>query len=250
MTDEPAERPSPWRRLRRFVVESVVLVVLAVVVAAVLRVFVVQPFFVPSGSMQPTIEKHERIVVKKFGEVERGDVVVFEDPAAWLPPAERPERRTGVLGRGMEFVGLLPPSDKGYLVKRLIGLPGDHVVCCDGDGRLTVNDQPLAETDYLFTGNKPSEEPFDVVVPRDRVWVMGDHRLSSGDSRVHLGPEDRTAFVPMDNVVGRAFAAVWPIGDTRWLDRPTTFEAVPKPSKPAPGEPVVNAPPGRSDARR
>lgn len=229
--------PSGWQRLRRFLTEFVVLVVVAVVTAALVRAFLLQAFYVPSGSMQPTIAKGERILVTKLGDVERGDVVVFEDPAAWLPHSERPEERDTLAGRALEFVGVLPPSDRSYLVKRLVGMPGDHVVCCDAEGRITVNGEPVEEP-YVYPGNDPSAREFDVVVPEDAIWVMGDHRANSGDSRAHL--RERTAFVPMDDVVGRAFAAVWPLSEMHWLGSAETFAQVPPPDGPAPDEPVVN----------
>ncbi len=228
-------------RFARFVVETVLLVVVAVTVAALLRMFVVQAFVVPSGSMLPTIERTDRIVVSKLSDPERGDVVVFEDPGGWLPAGERPGERTGLLPRALEFIGVLPASDTGYLVKRLVGLPGDRVACCDGQGRVTVNGAPLNEP-YLARGTAPSVQRFDVTVPRGRIWVMGDNRANSGDSRPHLA--DGTAFVPQDNVVGGAFAIVWPLSDITDLDTPRTFADVPGPDRPAPRRPVVRRSPG------
>jgi signal peptidase I len=228
---QPAES-----RFGRFLVETVLLVVVAVTVAALLRMFVVQAFVVPSGSMLPTIEQTDRIVVSKLSDPERGDVIVFEDPGGWLPPGGVLPERTGLLARGLEFVGVLPATDTGYLVKRLVGLPGDRVACCDARGRVTVNGDPLNER-YLAPGTDPSIQRFDVVVPRNAVWVMGDNRANSGDSRPHLA--DGTAFVPMGNVVGPAFAIVWPLSDISSLDAPSTFASVPPPDRPAPREPVV-----------
>jgi signal peptidase I len=228
---------SPEGRFGRFVVETILLVVVAVTVAALLRMFVVQAFVVPSGSMLPTIEQTDRIVVSKMSDADRGDVVVFEDPGGWLPPGEEPGQRAGTLGRALEFVGVLPSSGTGFLVKRLIGLPGDHVACCDGQGRVTVNGEPLNER-YLARGTAPSIQQFDVVVPRGHMWVMGDNRANSGDSRPHLG--DGTAFVPLRDVVGPAFAIVWPLADLNSLGAPHTFSDVPPPQRPAPRKPVVN----------
>jgi signal peptidase I len=236
MTRDASKGSTAGSRLGRFVVETVLLVVVAVTVAALLRMFVVQAFVVPSGSMLPTIEQTDRIVVSKLSEPDRGDVIVFEDPGGWLPPADRPVGRSGPLGRALEFVGVLPASDTGYLVKRLVGLPGDHVACCDQRGRVTVNGEPLNES-YLPRGTAPSLQRFDVVVPRGRVWVMGDNRSNSGDSRPHL--RDGTAFVPVRNVVGPAFAIVWPLADIEGLDSPPTFRDVPDPDRPAPQRPVV-----------
>jgi signal peptidase I len=228
---------SPEGRFGRFVVETILLVVVAVTVAALLRMFVVQAFVVPSGSMLPTIEQTDRIVVSKLSDADRGDVVVFEDPGGWLPPGEEPGPRAGMLGRALEFVGVLPSSGTGFLVKRLIGLPGDHVVCCDDRGRVTVNGEPLNER-YLAPDTAPSIQQFDVVVPRGHAWVMGDNRANSGDSRPHLG--DGTAFVPLRDVVGPAFAIVWPLADISSLGAPHTFSDVPSPQRPAPRKPIVD----------
>lgn len=232
---------TPEARFGRFLLETVLLVLVAVTVAALLRMFVVQAFVVPSGSMLPTIERTDRIVVSKITDPERGDVVVFEDPGGWLPAGAHPGERTGALGRALEFVGVLPASDRGYLVKRMVGLPGDRVACCDEDGRVTVNGEPLNER-YLAPGTAPSIQRFDVVVPRGRVWVMGDNRSNSGDSRPHLA--DGTAFVPRRNVVGAAFAIVWPLSDLRGLDPPATYADVPEPEGRAPRQPVVRRSPG------
>jgi signal peptidase I len=227
-------------RFGRFLVETLLLVVVAVTVAALLRMFVVQAFVVPSGSMLPTIEQTDRIVVSKLSDPERGDVIVFEDPGGWLPPGGLQER-TGLVAETLEFIGVLPASDRGYLVKRLVGLPGDRVACCDPQGRVTVNGEPLVEP-YLPRGAAPSNQRFDVTVPRGRVWVLGDNRPNSGDSRPHL--DDGTAFVPRRDIVGPAFAIVWPLPDVRRLDAPPTYEDVPAPERPAPRRPVVRGSPG------
>lgn len=237
MTRRTEPSTGPAGRFVRFIVETVLLVVVAVTVAALLRMFVVQAFVVPSGSMLPTIEQTDRIVVSKLSKLDRGEVVVFEDPGGWLPAAERPAPHTSPISRALEFVGVLPATDTGYLVKRLIGLPGDRVACCDPGGRVTVNGEPLREG-YVYNGNAPSIERFDVTVPRNAIWVMGDNRPNSGDSRPHLN--DGTAFVPMDNVVGSAFAIVWPLSDVDGLDSPSTFADVPEPDGPAPRRPVVH----------
>ncbi len=237
MSRKGAPGSSPEGRFGRFIVETVLLVVVAVTVAALLRMFVVQAFVVPSGSMLPTIEQTDRIVVSKLSDIHRGDVVVFSDPGGWLPPGEQPGPRTGMLARALEFVGVLPSSTTGFLVKRLIGMPGDHVVCCDSKGRVTVNGEPLNEG-YLAPGTAPSIQRFNVVVPRGRMWVMGDNRSNSGDSRPHLA--DGTAFVPLHDVVGPAFAIVWPLSDVTSLQAPHTYADVPPPKQPAPRKAVVN----------
>ncbi|MPZ60073.1 MAG: signal peptidase I [Propionibacteriales bacterium] len=229
--------PGAGKRLVHFLWETAIILVIAIVLAALLRGFVVQAFVVPTGSMLPTIQEGDRIAVTKLGDVDRGDVVVFEDPGGWLTAAERPAEQTGVLPRFLEFVGVLPATDKGYLVKRLIAEPGDRVKCCDRNGRVTVNGSPLLEEDYLPPRVEPSDEEFDVVVPKDAVWVMGDNRPNSRDSR-----RNETAFVPLDNLVGEALATVWPVRDWKGLGRPDTFRDVPDRDRPAPDEPIVRTP--------
>jgi len=216
------------------------IVVIAVVVAALLRAFVVQAFMVPTGSMRNTILKHQRIVVQKFGEIERGEVVVFEDPGGWISPAEVDVAPPNPLERALQFVGVMPSTATNHLVKRVIGLPGDTVACCDRQDRLTINGAPLDESAYLFPGDVPSLTDFKVVVPRDTLWVMGDHRSDSGDSRCHV--DDGTAFVPFDLVTGRAFAVAWPLDEANWLQVPEAFAAVPAGDAP-PAQAEVARPP-------
>lgn len=201
------------------------MVVTALVFATLLRAFVVQAFTVPTGSMEDTILRHQRIVVQKFGDVERGEVVVFEDPGRWLGAALRTAEDPNLLERGLQFVGVLPSSATEHLVKRVIGLPGDTVSCCDREGEMSVNGTPLEESSYLFTGDVASRTDFEVVVPQDALWLMGDHRSDSGDSRCHV--DDGTAFVPLDLVTGRALAVAWPFDEAHGLGVPDTFDAVP-----------------------
>ncbi len=172
-------------------------------------------------------------------------MVVFEDPGGWLGAEESGQKR-GSVGRFFEVVGLLPDSSHGHLIKRLIGMPGDKVACCDAKGRLLVNGQPLDETSYLYPGDAPSAMDFQVTVPAGRVFVMGDHRSASGDSRVHLsdtgadgGAPGDAAFVPMDKITGRAILVVWPASNFGKLGRPDAFEAVPAPG-PAPAKAVIS----------
>ncbi len=235
--DEPATQAGrPWgagpsrasadqKKRRPLWQEALLLLALAVVLAMGLKTFVVQAFYIPSGSMNDTLVLNDRIIVEKVSswggaDPARGDVVVFSDPGGWLGGAA--PGPTSVLTRGLEAVGLFPTG--GHLVKRVIGVGGDRVRCCDDEGRVTVNGTPLAEA-YLAPGDAPSEEPFDVRVPQGSLWVMGDHRSASADSRAHLG-DPGGGMVPLDDVVGRVVAVVWPAGHATVLRRPGTFDAV------------------------
>jgi signal peptidase I len=175
--------------------------------------------------MNDTLVYNDRILVEKpsywRGGPERGDIVVFKDPGGWLGPDEGPS--PSGLTKVLELFGLYPTG--GHLVKRVIGVGGDHVVCCDAQGRITVNGTPLNEEDYLAAGEKPSLIKFDKTVPEGYLWVQGDNRSHSADSRVHMG-DPGGGFVPEDNVVGKVFAVVWPLGHTKFLQRPETFEGV------------------------
>ena len=224
--------------------ELVLVVVGALVVSALLRAFVGQMFVIPSASMQNTLLERDRVVVEKITDVHRGEVVVFEDPAHWLP--DEPEGGRSRLDRVLDLVGVPTASSPGHLIKRVIGMPGDTVVCCDDAGRITVNGRALDETSYLYTNPSgeqvaPSDVVFSVVVPRDRIFVMGDHRDLSADSRCHLSDASpdgagQTAFVPLSDVVGPAFAIVSPLDRAHRLPVPQTFTDVPAPARPAPSE--------------
>lgn len=210
----PAEAPtrrrgSPWNRLWRDVREVGVTVVVALVIAVLVKTFLVQPFFIPSESMESTLLVGDRVLVSKLepgpGTLERGDVVVFVDPGGWLPATTD---EPSLVARALTFVGLLPANSGEHLIKRVIGLPGDTVACCDDEGRLLVNDVPVDEP-YLFAGDVPSTIEFSVEVPEGRLWVQGDHRSVSEDSRYQLG-QPGAGMVPLDNVVGRAVLVMWP----------------------------------------
>jgi signal peptidase I len=178
-------------------------------------------FFVPSGSMEPLFVEDDRILVEKIsswdGEVERGDVVVFEDPGGWLPP--QPE--LNAIQKALSTIGLYPTG--GHLVKRVVGVGGDHVVCCDEQGRVTVNDVPLDEP-YL-SEPEAQQRAFDVDVPKGRLWVMGDNRSNSEDSRYHQNLPGGGS-IPDDRVVGRVWAIAWPLDRFAILDRPETYDQV------------------------
>lgn len=239
VTPAPGKKSSPLRSLGRFAREIVIVVVIALVASALLRAFVVQAFFVPSGSMLPEIQLHDRILVSRIGDIDRGEVVVFEDPGDWIPANEEAAPPTGIR-KGLEWIGVLPASGHEHLVKRVIGMPGDRVVCCKG-GKLTINGEAVDESDFLFQGdNRADNLSFDVVVPADHIFVLGDHRYVSGDSsrKIQCG-DPESGFVPMDLVTGRAFAVVWPRENIHKLSVPDAYDDVPAGQDPAPQEGVV-----------
>jgi len=201
------EKNTFWRELP-------ILVAVAIVVAIVVRAFVLQTFYIPSESMEHTLNINDRVLVNKlvynFRAPHRGEIVVFEAPTTW---------RTD-------------PREEDF-IKRVIATPGDHVVCCDSEQRITVNDHPLTEP-YIYkdadgTSDMASQEPFDVTVPAGRIWVMGDHRSHSGDSREHFlrNRDVQEATIPVDAVVGRAFVLFWPLNRATWLTVPGTYDGIP-----------------------
>ena len=209
--------------------EFPLLIVGAFLVAFVVKTFLVQAFYIPSGSMEDTLQVGDRVLVNKvvyhLRPIERGDVIVFDGTGSFITgEVVQPDRSpVEVVGRLLgEIVGLAPPRDTDF-IKRVIGVGGDRVVCCDVDGRITVNGVPLDEESYLYRNNPPSKQPFDVLVPDGTLWVMGDHRSASADSRSHMG-DPGGGFVPTDRVIGRAFAVVWPLGNAQILEIPQTFE--------------------------
>ncbi|WP_069170459.1 signal peptidase I [Streptomyces griseus] len=222
------------RRRRSALSEIPLLVLVALVIALVLKTFLVQAFVIPSGSMEQTIRIGDRVLVDKltpwFGsEPQRGDVVVFKDPGGWLPKEEAP---TGKPPAGiaqaeqlLTFIGLLPSDDEQDLIKRVVAVGGDTVKCCGADGRVTVNGTALDEP-YLHPDSGPSTLQFEVKVPPGRLFVMGDHRSNSADSRFHLD-DPGNGTVSQDEVVGRAVLIAWPFAHWRRLEEPATFASVP-----------------------
>ena len=232
-TRDEQPRRRRWRGLSGVLRETILIVGSALVLSLLIKTFLAQAFFIPSASMQDTLVEGDRVVVSKLSpgmfDLDRGDIVVFRDPDGWLGPAGVPETSRPILTEVLTFVGLLPPDAGEHLIKRVIGLPGDRVVCCDAGGRIEVNGSPVVEP-YLKPGSVPSESSFDVVVPAERLWVMGDNRQNSQDSRAHLG-EPGGGMVPIDEVVGRAVVVMWPVDRLAVLRNPSAvFDDVPDPA--------------------
>lgn len=220
--DLRAERVKHQRRRGwiGFLRDIVVIVVIALLVSFLVKSFVMRSFFIPSGSMENTLQVDDRILVDeltpRFTGYERGDIVVFRDPGGWLPPTTTQPASRGPIAAGADWllslVGLSAPDSGDHLIKRVIGLGGDHVVCCNASGQIEVNGTPLDERSYvkLSPGAKtPVVVPFDVVVPDGSLWVMGDNRDHSRDSRYNQDQPGK-GFVPMNDVVGRSFLRTWP----------------------------------------
>lgn len=228
-------RPTRRRRASRGGwLDYVVTMVVALVIAVLVKTFLIQPFFIPSESMLPTLEIDDKIIVSKLTpgvfDLQRGDVIVFEDPDHWVAEnTTRQGARYQVL-KTLSYVGLAPDPAQDHLVKRLIGLPGDHVVCAEQGGDLAVNGVTLAEP-YVNEGNTPCQAQFDITVPAGNVWVMGDNREASADSANHYARGDASPYVPESRITGKAEVIMWPA--SRWAaldDGEKVFADVPDPS--------------------
>jgi signal peptidase I len=165
--------------------------------------------------MENTLQIDDRVAVNRIpfiaNDIKRGDVVVFRDPDNWLPAADLGDSPFVIakLKSALVAVGVLPNPAKQYLVKRVVGVAGDRVICCNNNGKLTVNGKEMNEP-YIFAGNVPSDMNFDVTVPKGKLWVMGDHRGASADSRFHQEDINK-GFVPLNRITGRVLAVIWPI---------------------------------------
>ena len=246
MSDQTASTPdatasaSPDRRRRgwgAFLRDIVVIILIALVVSFLVKTFVVRSFYIPSASMNNTLIEQDRILVDeltpRFGQYSRGDVVVFRDPGGWLQ--SKPESSRPPLEEGVDWVlslfGLSAPDSDDHLIKRVIGTPGDHVVCCNALGQTSVNGVPLDEPYVKLApgATAPNPVPYDITVPAGSLWVLGDNRNSSRDSRFNQDQPGQ-GFVPIDNVVGRAFLITWPFSRFGLIDfHHNVFAGVPAP---------------------
>lgn len=228
--------------------ETLLLIVVAVVLAVALKAFFVQAFYIPSESMEPGLIRNDRILVQKVsywgdGSPRRGDVVVFRDPGGWLGASELIEG-SNPLTAVLEKIGLYPSG--GHLVKRVVGVAGDTIVCCDDQGRISVNGTPIDEQDYTLPGKVNQHDCAGPMtgtcnwtagpIPAGHVFVMGDNRARSADSSYHLCREGVTDCVPgheyvsEDLIVGKVWALVWPLSRFSGDDGTDAFDKVPDPS--------------------
>ncbi len=217
-----------------FLIDFVVIVGTAMVLSVAIKAFLIRSFYIPSGSMLETLQINDRIIVNVMAPevmpIERGDIVVFRDPGGWLGaiPTVQKEPIQELTDFVLGTFGITAPDSAEHLVKRVIGLPGDVVECCDPQGRLIVNGVPIDEP-YIAPGANPSDVEFKVTIPEGSYWVMGDNRGNSTDSRFHQDLPSK-GFVDESFIVGKAFVISWPVSNFKWLDNhPEVFSDVPKP---------------------
>jgi signal peptidase I len=224
---DSAAKAGKRKKEKSFARELLTIVVAAAVLTLLVKGFLVQVYRIPSASMENTLEIGDRVLVNKviyhFRDYARGDIVVFSGQDSWGPDAPPPSSNPVVRVFDDVLSGLGLHSDQTYYIKRVIGLPGDHVVCCDAQGRITINGVALNESQYVYPGEQPSTIKFSAVVPSGHLWVMGDHRGDSEDSRYH--PDDPGGgAIPESQVVGRAFFIIWPPSQFHDLPIPNTFQ--------------------------
>ena len=220
--------PSPGRSVLLFLRDVVVIVVAALLISFLIKTFLIRSFYIPSESMQSTLQVNDRIIVNQLTPdivpISRGDIVVFRDPGGWLPPRiEQPQAPLAAASDWvLQLIGLSASDSDEHLVKRVIGLPGDRIVCCNDLGQLSVNGIPIDEPYVTLPADTTnvSSRDFQEDIPEGTLWVMGDNRYDSSDSRFN-------GVVPVDDVVGRAFVISWPVERWQWLDTPPiTFDGV------------------------
>ena len=208
--------------------EGGTVILYALVIAFLVKTFLLRGFYIPSGSMEQTLQVNDRVFINVagsyFSEPKRGDVIVFKDSQGWIPSTQK---TSSPLKDALSFAGILPDTSSNFLVKRVIGTPGD-VVESDGNGKIKVNGVEINEP-YLYPGNQPSELAFKVTVPAGKYFVMGDHRSNSADSRYHIS--DGTAFISKDDVQGNVFVVAWPLNHFGLLqDQSSVFSSIPAPT--------------------
>jgi signal peptidase I len=233
--DSTTERPSRGKSAWRFIRDILLILLAAIVISFLIKTFLIRSFYIPSESMQDTLLVNDRIIVNelepKLVPIQHGDIVVFKDPGGWLPPGTENTEPNGVAAFfdwALSIVGLTAPDSNDHLIKRVIGLPGDVVACCNAYGQMTVNGVPLDETYLKLPAGvtKVSKDDFSVTVPKNSLWVMGDNRYNSADSRYNRD-KPGNGFVPYDDVVGRAVLISWPIDRWTLLDNyPVVFSGV------------------------
>ena len=212
-----------WTQVR----ETGTIILYALIIAFVIKTFLIRGFYIPSGSMENTLQVNDRVFINVagsyFNDPKRGDVVVFKDSQGWIPSGQK---SSNPISDGLTFVGILPDTSSNYLVKRVIGLPGDTVES-DGSGKIKVNGVEITEP-YLHPGSNPSDIPFKVTVPEGKYFMMGDHRDNSADSRFHIA--DGHAFIPRDDIAGTVFVIALPLNHFGMLeDEKKVFDSVPNP---------------------
>lgn len=231
---DSAEAHRRRRGVKVFIRDLVIIFVAAVIISVGIKTFLVRSFYIPSSSMESTLQINDRIIVNQLVPdlvaLEHGDVVVFKDPGGWLAPVPVEPRPPLVeaLDWVLSAVGLSAPDSNDHLIKRVIGLPGDEVACCNAFGQVSVNGVPIEEP-YLQLPDRvtrASKDDFAVTVTEGSLWVLGDNRYNSCDSRCNAtGPSN--GFVPIENVVGRAMMISWPTSRWTWLDNyPSVFAGV------------------------
>lgn len=233
MTEQAAPRGGKSGGILGFLRDLLIILVVAFLISFLLKTFLIRSFYIPSGSMEQTLQINDRIMVNQLVPdlvaVERGDVVVFQDPGGWLqlPQSANAANPTPVESL-LQTVGLAADTSSDYVVKRVIGVGGDRVACCDAAGRVTVNGVPLDEPYIVIPDGqtRASAIDFDVTVPQGSVWVMGDNRYNSRDSRYNQDQPGK-GFVANEEIVGRAFVLNWPLNHFSWLGNyPETFTGV------------------------